>query len=405
MKVLVLNAGSSSVKFTLFAMGKEQVLAKGQVERVGSDRPNLIYKRNDGFESQETPAVKNHTDALRCICDKLIDPEVGVLKSLDEVQAIGHRVVHGGERATRPVIVSDEVKQIIRDCFQLAPLHNPANLAGIEACETNFPKVPNVAVFDTAFHQTMPPQAFLYALPYELYTKYGIRKYGFHGPSHNFVAKAAGVMLGTPFENLRLITCHLGNGCSIAAINKGAVVDTSMGMTPLEGLAMGTRSGDLDPAIILYLLKLGYSAEKIDHILNKESGLLGVSGIGSSDMRDIIAAEKSGDQQALRARRMFTRRVIKYIGAYYTLLGGADAIVFTGGVGEWSAYAREKIVARLNGLGIELDVDKNNECLGKRGIISTDSSSCKIIVMPTDEELMIARSVVMALTTKEAPTL
>ncbi|MEG2075197.1 MAG: acetate kinase, partial [Victivallaceae bacterium] len=399
------NAGSSSVKFTLFAMGKEQVLAKGQVERVGSDRPNLIYKRNDGFESQETPAVKNHTDALRCICEKLVDPAVGVIKSLEEVQAIGHRVVHGGERATRPVIVSDEVKQIIRDCFQLAPLHNPANLSGIEACEVNFPNVPNIAVFDTAFHQTMPPQAFLYALPYELYTKYGIRKYGFHGTSHNFVAKAAGVMLGTAFENLRLITCHLGNGCSIAAINKGAVVDTSMGMTPLEGLAMGTRSGDLDPAIILYMLKLGYSAEKIDHILNKESGLLGVSGIGSSDMRDIIAAEKNGDQQALRARRMFTRRVIKYIGAYYTLLGGADAIVFTGGVGEWSAYAREKIVARLNGLGIELDIDKNNECLGKRGIISTDNSSCKIIVMPTDEELMIARSVVMTLTTKEAPTL
>lgn len=392
MKILVLNAGSSSLKFTLFSMAKEQVLAKGLVERLGSNKPNMIFKRPDGFSEEREIKVANHVEALKSICDKLVDPKVGVVKSMKEVEAFGHRVVHGGERATRPGLVSESVKEIIRDCFALAPLHNPANLAGIEACELNFPGVPNVAVFDTAFHQTMPPQAFLYALPYELYTKYGIRRYGFHGTSHNFVAKAAGAFLGTHYKKLKLITCHLGNGCSMAAINQGVVIDTSMGMTPLEGLVMGSRCGDMDPAVVLRLIELGKKPQEIEHILNKESGLLGVGGIGSGDMRDIIAAEKSGDQQALRARRMFTRRVIKYIGGYYALLDGADAIVFTGGIGEWSAFSRARIVSKLSCFGIELDVDANEAALGKAAAISTANSKCKVLVIPTDEELMIARS-------------
>lgn len=378
-------------------MGKELVLAKGLVERVGTDQPLLKYKRHDGVERELIPEKHDHVGALKSICDCLVNPEIGVLKNLKEIEAIGHRVVHGGERATKPALVTDLVKEIIRDCFALAPLHNPANLAGIEACEKIFGDIPNVTVFDTAFHQSMPPESFLYAVPYELYTKYAIRRYGFHGTSHNFVANAAGNMLGMPFERLKLITCHLGNGCSIAAIDHGVVIDTSMGMTPLEGLMMGTRSGDLDPAVVLRLLELGKSPEDIDRMLNKESGLLGVAGIGSSDMRDIIAAEKKGDQQALRARRMFTRRVVKYIGAYYALLGGADAIIFCGGIGEMSQYSRAKIIRKLNGLGIELDEKVNMECSGVKDIISSRRSVCKVLVIPTDEELMIARSVVSTL--------
>ncbi len=400
MKVLVLNAGSSSMKFTLFSMSNERVLAKGLVERLGTDAPNMIYKRPDGFVKEGKIAVKNHVEAMQAICTALTDPHKGVIASLNEIQAIGHRVVHGGERATRPVLVGDEVKDIIRDCFALAPLHNPANLSGIEACEANFPGIPNIAVFDTAFHQSMPPAAFMYALPYEYYTKYGIRKYGFHGTSHNFVAQAAGNFFDVPYQSLKLITCHLGNGCSMAAINQGVVVDTTMGMTPLEGLMMGTRCGDLDPAVVLRLVDLGKTTKEIDAILNKESGLLGVGGIGSSDMRDIIAAENRGDQQAQQARRMFTRRVIKYIGAYYALLGGADAIVFTGGVGEWSGFAREKIVGKLGGLDIRLDKAANDKMLGKPGLISTPDSKCKVLVMPTDEELMIARHVIETLNGK-----
>ncbi|QSH39970.1 acetate kinase [Lentisphaerota bacterium ZTH] len=403
MKVLVLNAGSSSMKFTIFAMDKEKVLAKGLVERVGTDRPNLIYKRNDGLEKEITPSGKDHVAALKSICKMLTDKKDGVIKNLSEVQAIGHRVVHGGERFTRPALVTSNVKEAIRDCFALAPLHNPANLDGIEACEKTFAGIPNVAVFDTAFHQTMPPEAYLYAVPYNLYTKYGIRRYGFHGTSHNFVAIATGKLLGKPFEQLKLITCHLGNGCSMAAISGGTVLDTTMGMTPLEGLVMGTRCGDIDPAVVLRMIEIGMGRNQIDQILNKESGLLGVGGIGSSDMRDIIEAEQKGDQQALRARRMFTRRVVKYIGAYYALLGGADAIVFTGGVGEWSAYVRHKICKRLGCFDIKIDSRKNDKFLGKCGEISSSDSKTKLIVMPTDEELMIARSVVTSLTHASLP--
>ena len=398
MKVLVLNAGSSSMKFTMFAMGNEKVLAKGLVERLGSDCPHLIYSRHDGLKKEFDPPVKNHTDALKRICDILVDKEFGVIKDLSEVQAIGHRVVHGGERFTKPAIVNSNVKEAIRDCFALAPLHNPANLDGIKACEKIFKDIPNIAVFDTAFHQSMPPEAYLYAVPYDLYTKYGIRRYGFHGTSHHFVAIATGKFLDKPFDHMKLITCHLGNGCSMAAISNGNVLDTTMGMTPLEGLVMGTRCGDIDPAIVLRLVELGQGRNEIDDTLNKQSGLLGVAGIGSSDMRDIIAAEKKGDQQALRARRMFTRRVVKYIGSYYALMGGADAIVFTGGVGEWSDFIRWKIAKNLNCLGIIIDKKKNEETLGKKGIISTPESKSAIVVMPTNEELMIARSVVTSIT-------
>lgn len=397
MKVLVLNAGSSSLKFQFFTMGTEKVLAKGIVERVGTDSPRLAYRRHDGVQYESKPEGTNHVEALKSVCDCLIDPETGVIASLSEVQAIGHRVVHGGEQVTKPTIVTNLVKKIIRDCIPLAPLHNPANYASIEACEKLFPGIPNVAVFDTAFHQSMAPESYLYAIPYELYTKYAIRRYGFHGTSHNFVARAAGTMLGIPYERLRLITCHLGNGCSITAIDHGVVVDTTMGMTPLEGVMMGTRSGDIDPAVVLRLIELGKSPAEIDRMLNKESGLLGVAGIGSFDMRDIIAAELKGDQQALRARRMFTRRVVKYIGAYYALLGGADAIVFCGGIGEWSLYGRAKIVRKLGCFGIELDEKVNEKTAGVRDVISTPESRCKVLVIPTDEELMIARSVVSSL--------
>ncbi len=398
MKVLVLNAGSSSLKFMLFEMADEKVLAKGLVERLGSDAPNLIYKRFDGVEFEGVITVKNHVESIQAVCDKLIDKEIGVIKDLKEVNAIGHRVVHGGEEATKTVVIDDAVKKIITDCIPLAPLHNPPNLAGIDACEKAFPGIANVGVFDTAFHQTMSPEAYLYALPYELYTKYGIRRYGFHGTSHSYVSRAAANYVNLSLHNSKIIVCHLGNGCSMAAINNGSVVDTTMGMTPLEGLVMGTRCGDIDPAIVLRLLELGNSAEEIDRILNKESGLLGVGGINSSDMRDIIKASESGDQQATRARRMFVRRVVKYIGSYYALLNGVDMIVFTGGVGEYSAFIREKIVASLTAFGVGLNHKINTATLGTEAIISTKQSRFKVVVMPTNEELMIARETVKTIT-------
>lgn len=397
MKILVINAGSSSLKFTLFSMKTEEVLAKGLVERIGL-KPHFIYKRSDGIGIENHPKIVKYADALKVVCDKLVDPEVGVLKSLKEVEAIGHRVVHGGEQITKPALIDDHVKDIIKDCFSLAPLHNPPNMAGIEACETIFKNTPNIAVFDTAFHQTMPPEAYLYAIPYELYTKYGIRRYGFHGTSHSYVARATAKFLEIPFNKLKLITCHLGNGCSITAINKGIVHDTSMGMTPLEGLVMGTRCGDIDPAIVIRMFELGMTVEEIDQYLNKKSGLLGVGGIGSSDMRDIIAASDNGDKQALRALRMFVRRIVKYTGAYYALLGGADAIVFTGGIGEGSSYIRKHVIDKLASFGIRIAPKANEECKGKApAIISSEDSAWRAIVMPTNEELMIARESIMVI--------
>ena len=395
MKILVINAGSSSMKFTLFSMANDTVLAKGQFERLGTDKPNMIYKRADGFKFEGVIPVKDHVEAVREICAKLVDPQHGVIKSLSEISAIGHRVLLGGEKITRPV------KEIIREYIPLGPLHNPANLAGIEACEAAMPGVPNVAVFDTQFHQTMPPEAYLYAIPYEFYQKYGIRKYGYHGTSHHYVTLATARFLGKKPEDVTLITCHLGNGCSMAAIKNGKVIDTSMGLTPLEGLMMGTRSGDLDPAAVIRLIDLGFSTKEVDTILNKKSGLYGVGGIGSGDMRDNINAAAAGNEQAELALKMFARRVIKYIGSYYVLLGGADAVVFTGGVGEYSVPMRKRIMNGITALGIKLDDKRNEACSGSEGIISTDDSSFKAIVMPTNEELMIAMSTVDTLGLKK----
>ena len=397
MKILVLNAGSSSLKFMLFDMqgAEHSVIANGQVERVGSDKPNIIYKRPDGYKAEQVLAAgADHAAGLKAICEQLVDPENGVLKSLNEVAAIGHRVLHGGEKITQPVKITPEVKDIIRECFPLGPLHNPANLTGIEACEQLFPGVPNVGVFDTQFHQTMPKEAYLYAIPYDYYTQYGIRKYGFHGTSHHFVTISTAEFLGKSLDDTNIITCHLGNGCSMAAIKNGKVVDTTMGLTPLEGLMMGTRSGDIDAAAVIRMIDLGSTPKEVDNILNKKSGLFAIANINSGDMRDIIASAEGGNERAALALKMFVRRVVKYIGSYFVLVGGADAIVFTGGIGEYSVGIREEIIKGVESLGFKIDPEKNAACFGKRGIVSTDDSKGKVVIMPTNEELMIARSTV-----------
>jgi acetate kinase len=398
LKVLVVNAGSSSLKFTMYRMDKETVLARGIVERIGQSEPFLKYEGEDGKALKEPAPVTNHDEALRLVCAKLVDPVHGVLKSLAEVEAIGHRVVHGGENFHDSVIITGEVKNNIRECIGLAPLHNPPNLGGIDACERVFRNVPNVAVFDTAFHHSMPASSYLYAIPYDYYEKFGIRKYGFHGTSHKFVSYATADLLGKPLGELKLITAHMGNGASITAVDRGNVLDTSMGMTPLNGLVMGTRCGDIDPAVVLYLVRRGMSADEIDRLLNKCSGLLGVSGIGSGDMRDNIAAAESGNMQAQRAIRMFVHRLVSYIGSYYTILEGADAVVFTGGIGENSAYIRQRTIEKLDCLGCHLDEAGNRGAVGRPTIISTPDSKLKAIVMPTNEELMIARETVRLLT-------
>lgn len=404
--VLVLNAGSSSLKFTMFAMDKETVLARGIVERIGLNEPFLKYERFDGSSFKEQALVSNHAEALQLVCAKLVEPDIGVLNSLLDVEAIGHRVVHGGENFHDSVIVTNEVKNNIRECAALAPLHNPPNLGGIEACELVFDKIPNVAVFDTAFHHSMPASSYLYAIPYEYYEKYGIRKYGFHGTSHKFVSYATADLLNVPLGELKLITAHLGNGASITAVERGNVLDTSMGMTPLNGLVMGTRCGDIDPAVVLYLARRGMTPDAIDKLLNKCSGLLGVSGIGSGDMRDNITAAEAGNLQAQRGIRMFVQRLVSYVGSYFTLLNGADAVVFTGGIGENSAYIREQTIRKLEALGCYLDPEKNKLAIGRPAIISTPESKLKAIVMPTNEELMIARETtrLLSVPVKSVPT-
>ena len=391
MKVLVINAGSSSLKFTVFAMenGERRMLAKGNIERIGLKHPNFIYQRADAGKTDTAVEVKDHADALKVLCAKLIDPVVGVLQDLAEIEAIGHRVVHGGEKFTSSAVVNDEVKASIRACAALAPLHNPPNLVGIEACEKVFPGTPNVAVFDTAFHQTMPPSSYLYAIPRELYEQHHIRKYGFHGTSHKYVYYATCEFLKLDPEKARLITCHLGNGGSIAAVSGGKVVDTTMGMTPLAGLVMGTRSGNVDAGVVLFLIRnLGLSVEAVDNLLNKRSGLAGLSD-GKSDMRDIISAAHHGDAHAKQAFDCFTHRLVGYIGAYFLLLQGADAIVLTGGIGENSAPVREALIGQLGVLGCFLEANAN-AVMGKAAIISTPESTMKAVVMPTNEELMIA---------------
>lgn len=390
-KVLVVNSGSSSLKFMLFSMATETILAKGLVERIGTPNANLIYQRNDEPRTQQGIAAENHGKALAMACKMLVAPDTGVIKQLREVNAIGHRVVHGAEYFSDAVLVTEDVKACIKRCADLAPLHNHANLDGIVACETVFPNVPNVCAFDTAFHQSMPKHAFMYALPLRYYDEYGIRKYGFHGTSHQFVAQTAADYLKKPLEELSLITCHLGNGSSIAAIKGGKVLDTTMGLTPLQGLIMGSRSGDIDPAIIFYLARKGMEIDEIDDLLNKESGLLGINGLGSGDMRDTVDAAAQGKATAQNALDMFGHRAALYIGGYYTLLGGADAIIFTGGIGENSWQGRKAIITRLEALGCKLDEARNKAGFGVMGPISTDGSKLPAIVIPTNEELMIAR--------------
>ena len=392
-KVLVVNSGSSSLKFTLFDMADESVMCKGLVERIGMDGPKLTYQRPGQDAIKEELTIKNHGEALGKVCEKLVDAKVGVLKSMAEVEAIGHRVLHGGKTYTAPILVDEAVKDGIRKCIVLGPLHNPANLGGIEACEKVFPGVPNVAVFDTAFHQTMKPEAYMYALPREYYEKYDVRKYGFHGTSHKFVYYSTCEFLGLDPQKAKVITCHLGNGSSLAAVVGGKVLDTSMGLTPLMGLVMGTRCGDLDPAVVPFLMKqTGCSPEEMDTILNKKSGFLGVSGV-SSDMRDIENAAAEGNKNAQEAYDMFIHRLLHYIGGYYLLMNGADAIAFTGGIGENGIATRKLITKRLALYGVELDEEANN-CRGKQVVISKPGSKVTVVVTPTNEELMIARETV-----------
>lgn len=390
-KTLVINSGSSSLKFMLFCMSSETMLAKGMVERIGAPSANLCYQRSGQAKIEEAISVDNHGQALEKACNMLVHPEHGVLAHLDEVDAIGHRVVHGGEQFRDSVLIDESVKKGINDCAALAPLHNPPNMGGIVACERVFPGVPNVAVFDTAFHQTMEPHAFLYAIPYKYYEKYRIRKYGFHGTSHKFVMQASAAWLDKPVKQLKLITCHLGNGSSIAAINGGRVVDTTMGMTPLPGLVMGSRCGDLDPAVVLFLARQGMTPDAIDDLLNKRSGLYGVGGLESGDMRDIVDAAAAGNTAATSALKMFGHRAALYIGGYFTLLGGADAVVLTGGIGENSAAARAAIIERLDAIGCHLDTARNAEARGRAGVVTRDGSRVPVLIMPTNEELMIAR--------------
>lgn len=389
MKILVLNCGSSSLKYQLIDGDTEELLAKGLCERIGIDgvlKHEAMGK--DKFVSEDL--LPDHATAVKAVMNALVDEKHGVIASTDEIDAVGHRVVHGGEYFSSSVIINEEVKEALRNCIDLAPLHNPANLIGIEACESLMPKVPQVAVFDTAFHQTMPEKAYLYAIPYEYYEKYKIRKYGFHGTSHRYVSQECAKLMGKPIEELKIVTCHLGNGASVCAVRKGISVDTSMGFTPLDGLAMGTRSGSIDPAVILYIMnKENLTTSQMDHILNKQSGVLGVSGV-SSDFRDIEAAEVEGNMRATSALDLFSYRVAKTIGEYVTAMKGVDAIVFTAGLGENSATTRQVICDYLRYLGIELD-SYNNSQRGKAIEITTKQSRVQVFVIPTNEELVIAR--------------
>ena len=390
MKILVINAGSSSLKYQLINMQDESVLAKGNVERIGLPEP-LLKHTPQGKDAIEIPGdFKNHVEAIKKVIELLTDKEHGVIESMDEIAAVGHRVVHGGEQFSRSVVIDDEVMKAIEANIELAPLHNPANIMGINACRNVMPNTPMVAVFDTAFHQTMPEKAYMYAIPYDIYKNYGIRRYGFHGTSHKYVSQKAAEFLGKPLESLKIITCHLGNGSSIAAVDGGKSVDTSMGFTPLEGLPMGTRSGSLDPAILSYMMeKKNLSYEEVNKILNRESGMLGLSGL-SSDFRDLHKAAAEGNKRAQMALDVFNYEVKKYIGAYAAAMGGVDCIVFTAGVGENTPRVRAESCSGLEFMGVKIDKERN-ESVKKEGEINTDDSKVKVLVIPTNEELMIAR--------------
>ncbi len=390
MKILVLNCGSSSVKYQLFDMTDESVLAKGLVERIGMTDAILTHRPTGGEKHRQVQMILEHTTAIKVVAGALVDPKHGVLKNIQEIDSVGHRVVHGGEKFTESALVDDSVKGAIEEYFDLAPLHNPAHLRGILAIEDTMGDIPQVVVFDTAFHATIPKYAFLYALPYTLYQRHRIRRYGFHGTSHKFVAARAAELLGRPIEELKIITCHLGNGASITAIDGGKSVDTSMGLTPLEGLIMGTRCGDIDPAIIPFLMaKEESSISEVDSMLNKHSGLLGITGL-SSDMRDLEDAVEEGDERAQLGMEMYCYRIRKYIGSYAAAMNGIDAIVFTAGVGECGPIQRSMICQELGYLGADFNPDVN-EFKAKEREISKPDSKVKLYVIPTNEELVIAR--------------
>lgn len=392
MKILVINAGSSSLKYQLIDMETEQVLAKGLCERIGIGGSKLNHTPAGGEKVVIEKDMKDHSDAIRMVLDALTNADYGVISSMDEISAVGHRVVHGGEFFSKSVIIDDAVKKAVDQCTPLAPLHNPPNLVGISACEEAMPGVPQVGVFDTAFHQTMPKESYMYAIPYELYEKYKIRKYGFHGTSHKYVTQEAAKMLGKAPEELKIITFHLGNGSSITAVDGGKSVDTSMGFTPLAGVVMGTRCGVVDPAIVKFIAEHeNMTLDEVDAVLNKQSGVLGVSGV-SSDFRDLEAAAADGNERAQLALDMFVASVRKYLGNYMVKMGGVDAIVFTAGIGENTPHIRKAVVEGLEGFGIELDGAKNDKAIrGAQADVSTEASRVRILVIPTNEELMIAK--------------
>ena len=391
MNVLVINCGSSSLKFQLINAETEKVLAKGLCERIGIDG-RLTYQPAGGEKEKSDLAMPTHTEAIQFVIDALTNEKTGVVKSLDEIGAVGHRLVHGGEKFASSVVITDEVKKAVEECNDLAPLHNPANLIGVAACEKLMPGTPMVAVFDTAFHQTMPEKAYMYGLPYEYYEKYKVRRYGFHGTSHSFVSKRAAEVMGKSYDEVKTIVCHLGNGSSVSAVLNGKCVDTSMGLTPLEGLVMGTRSGDIDPAIMEFIAKKeNLDIEGVMEVLNKKSGVFGISGGLSSDFRDLTDAMNAGDKKAKIAMDVFSYRVAKYIGSYAAAMNGVDDIVFTAGIGENDDYVREEVCKYLGYLGVDFDSEVNKGLRGKEAELTREGSKVKVFVIPTNEELAIAR--------------
>ena len=391
MNVLVINCGSSSLKFQLINAETEKVLAKGLCERIGIDG-RLTYQPAGGEKEKSDLAMPTHTEAIQFVIDALTNEKTGVVKSLDEIGAVGHRLVHGGEKFASSVVITDEVKKAVEECNDLAPLHNPANLIGVAACEKLMPGTPMVAVFDTAFHQTMPEKAYMYGLPYEYFEKYKVRRYGFHGTSHSFVSKRAAEVMGKSYDEVKTIVCHLGNGSSVSAVLNGKCVDTSMGLTPLEGLVMGTRSGDIDPAIMEFIAKKeNLDIEGVMEVLNKKSGVFGISGGLSSDFRDLTDAMNAGDKKAKIAMDVFSYRVAKYIGSYAAAMNGVDDIVFTAGIGENDDYVRQEVCKYLGYLGVDFDFEVNTGLRGKEAELTKEGSKVKVFVIPTNEELAIAR--------------
>ena len=390
MKILVLNCGSSSIKYALYNMDDKSVMTSGGAERVGLDGAFVKVKLANGEKKQVMHDIPEHTEGVKFIFSLLTDPEIGVIKDLSEIDAVGHRMVHGGEKFNKSVVLTDEVLKVFEECSDLAPLHNPANLKGVNAVSELMPNLPQVGVFDTAFHQTMPAKAYMYAIPYELYEQYGIRRYGFHGTSHRYVSKRVCDFLGVNPEDKKVITCHIGNGGSIAAVDGGKCVDTTMGLTPLEGVMMGTRSGDIDGGAVSFIQKkLNLDADGISNLLNKKSGVQGITGI-SSDMREVEAAEKAGNERAILAMEMYNYRIKKYIGAYAAAMNGCDIIVFTAGVGENQAGMRADVCKGMEWMGVKIDEAKNATIHGEEAVISAPDSKVTVVVVPTDEELMIA---------------